>query len=267
MITAMCGRFTLRTPASVLIKMFGLGTDSLGVGEAPLPLFELRYNIAPSQSIWAVREGAHEATTAEGQREAVQLHWGLIPNWAKDATIGNRMINARGETVAEKPAYRTAFRRQRCLILTDGYYEWQQGGSGPKQPYFFHRAGDEPFALAGLWERWQAPPAAAAVVESPQRTLFDDEDEPKSLNDAAVIESCTIITTTANRLAAEIHDRMPVILSPSDYDHWLDRELQDADELRPLLAPLADDEFLVADPVSTFVNKPSNDGPRCIEPI
>lgn len=276
----MCGRFTLRTPASVLIEMFGLGP-----GELQLPLFEPRYNIAPSQSIWAVREPAtadqQDRSTADtpGPREAVQLHWGLIPSWAKDAAIGNRMINARGETVAEKPAYRTAFRRQRCLIPIDGYYEWQKGGSGPKQPYYFHRADNRPFALAGLWEQWQAPPPSATSDSAPprgpaQQSLFEETDESRASGseDDGVIESCTIITTTPNDLTAEIHDRMPVILQPEQYDAWLDRSQQDADTLRPLLAPLPDKGFLdkgilIAEPVSTFVNKPSNDGLACIEPV
>lgn len=258
MITEMCGRFTLRTPAGVLIKMFGIAP-----AEAQLPLFEPRYNVAPTQSIWAVRTAANTDSDSDA-REAVQLHWGLIPSWAKDAGIGNRMINARGETIAEKPAFRTAFRRQRCLIMTDGYYEWQQGGSGPKQPYYFHRADNRPFAFAGLWERWVDNSGSPEAAASPQRTLFDDEDGSQ---EPAVIESCTIITTTPNALAAEVHDRMPVILSPAEYERWLDRDMQDAESLLPLIAPLADEGFLVADPVSTFVNKPGNDGPACIEPI
>ena len=260
MIVEMCGRFTLRTPASVLIEMFGLGE-----GDAQLPLFEPRYNIAPTQSIWAVRDAA----TGGDAREAVQLHWGLIPTWAKDATIGNRMINARGETAAEKPAFRTPFRRQRCLVMTDGYYEWQKGGTGPKQPYYFHRPDDGPFAFACLWERWQDKTSSIKERASPQRSLFHDiegniEGDDGENEEAPVIESCTIITTTANALAAEVHDRMPVILQPSDYAQWLDRDEQDVERL---LVPLADDEFLVADPVSTFVNKPTNDGRACIEPI
>ncbi len=289
----MCGRFTLRTPASVLIEMFGLGTFGLGgdADEPALPLFEPRYNIAPTQSIWAVREStvtepaAAASTTTGSSREAVQLHWGLIPSWAKDVVIGNRMINARAESVAEKPAYRHAFRKQRCLILTDGYYEWQKGGTGPKQPYYFHRPDGKPFALAGLWERWEGDPSSPPDRDSSvkkkatserQQTLFGEEvDEERDANtDAAaadspksVIESCTIITTRPNALAATVHDRMPVILHDRDFGTWLDRNEQDAEQLGQLLVPLAEDDFLIAEPVSTFVNKPTNDGPACIEPL
>ncbi len=228
---------------SVLIEQFDLARRSAASSESQLRLFEPRYNIAPTQSVWAVRN-----SPADDQREAVQLHWGLIPPWAKEAAIGNRMINARAETVAEKPSFRSALKRQRCLVLADGYYEWQKTGGRTKQPYYFHREGDQAFAFAGLWERWRDKSA-------------DDS------NDASTIESCTIITTTPNRLAATVHDRMPVILDEADYDLWLDRDEQDAERLRPLLAPLADEDFLIAEPVSTFVNKPTSDGPACIEPL
>ncbi len=229
----MCGRFTLRTPAAALVAQFGL------------PLFEKagnplppRYNIAPTQPALAVR-----TTAASGQREAVMLRWGLIPSWSKDPSIGNRMINARAETVAAKPSFRRAFRSRRCLIPADGYYEWQKTGSA-KQPYFFHRQGDLPFAFAGLWESWT----------------------DKSTTDGEPIESFTLITTEPNALAAAIHNRMPAILVESAYDVWLDPEVQDADRLQSLLKPV-DDDFLTADPVSTFVNKPTNDGPACVEPL
>jgi putative SOS response-associated peptidase YedK len=229
----MCGRFTLRTQAAALVDQFGL------------PLFENagnptppRYNIAPTQPALAVRTAVDS-----GRREPVMLRWGLIPSWSKDPAIGNRMINARAETVAEKPSFRRAFRSRRCLIPADGYYEWQKTG-GAKQPYFFHRPGDLPFAFAGLWEAWTDKAAAGG--------------EP--------IESFTIITTEPNDMAAAIHNRMPAILEESAYDLWLDTEVQDADRLYSLLKPV-DDDFLIADPVSTFVNKPTNDGPQCIEPL
>jgi putative SOS response-associated peptidase YedK len=228
----MCGRFTLRTPAKVIAEQFGLPPIDEGV--TPLPP---RYNIAPTQSIFAVRQPA-----GGDQRQAVMLHWGLIPSWAKDPSIGNRMINARGETVDSKPSFRKAFRTRRCLIVTDGYYEWQKTG-GAKQPYYFHRADDQPFAFAGLWESWSGREGA----------------EEK-------IESATIITTAANDLSRDIHDRMPVILEPSSYDTWLDCDREDLPAVQRLLRPVAND-FLVAEPVSTLVNKPTNDSPACIEPM
>ncbi len=218
----MCGRFTLRTPAADLIEVFQ-------VDEAPD--FPLRYNIAPTQDIVAVRSGH------DGRREMVQLHWGLIPFWAKDPAIGNRMINARAESLAEKPAFRQAFRKRRCLIVADGFFEWQKVGK-QKQPYYIHRHDDRPFAFAGLWESWPG-------TEPP-------------------LQSCTIITTDANETTRPIHDRMPVILPEQDYDEWLDPENNDTDRLQQLLRPLEDD-VLRADPVSTYVNKVQNDDPRCIE--
>ena len=166
------------------------------------------------------------------------LHWGLIPSWAKERSIGSRMINARGETVAEKPSFRTALRRRRCLIVTDGYYEWQKIG-GPKQPYYYHRPDSGVFAFAGLWESW--------------RDKATDE----------TVESCTIITTEANAQAAEIHDRMPVILMPEEYDRWLDRKNEDAATVADLIRPGPED-FLSVYPVSTFVNRPTNDEAACI---
>jgi putative SOS response-associated peptidase YedK len=229
----MCGRFTLRTPAGEIIEQFGLppGDDVV----TPLPA---RFNIAPTQQVLAVRP------SAAAQREAVMLHWGLIPSWSKDAKIGNRMINARSETVAEKPSFRKAFRVRRCLIVADGYYEWKKT-NGAKQPYYFHRRDDRPFAFAGLWESWTDKSAADA---------------------AAAIESCTIITTSSNALARTVHDRMPVILAERDYDLWLDRDVDDAARLQPLLEPREDDQ-LEAYEISTFVNKPVNDEPGCIEPL
>ena len=229
----MCGRFTLRTPASVLIQQFGLPPDD-GFFGPWLP----RYNIAPTQDILAVRR-----TPDQDGRQAAMLRWGLIPSWAKDPAIGNRMINARSETVASKPSFWAAFRQRRCLIVADGYYEWQKTGSA-KQPYYFHRPDGQPFALAGLWETWRG-----------QR---DDQD--------VLIESCTIITTAPNALASDIHDRMPAILLEQEYDNWLDPAGDDRDRLQSLLRPAADD-LLAADAVSTYVNRPINDGPGCVEPI
>lgn len=224
----MCGRFTLRTPTPVLIQQFQLGLF------APLPP---RYNIAPTQPIAVVRQlGPGEP------RQLDTLRWGLIPSWAKDPAIGNRMINARAETVAEKPAYRAAFRQRRCLVLADGFYEWQKSPAG-KQPYYIRLADDRPFAFAGLWERWQ----------------------DKTLKDAPIIESCTVITTDANRLVQPIHDRMPAILAPEDYAHWLDPHVAAAEQLTPLLRPYPAEEMTTY-PVSPLVNRPTSDSPECIKP-
>jgi putative SOS response-associated peptidase YedK len=169
-----------------------------------------------------------------------RLRWGLIPSWAKDPAIGNRMINARAETVAEKPAFRAAFRRRRCLVVADGFYEWARGGK-PRQPYFIRMHDDRPFAFAGLWESWQGP-------------------------DEGPVESCTLLTTEPNELLEPIHNRMPLILGEDDYDQWLDPALQRPDALQPLLRPLPSDQ-MTAEKISTYVNSPANDDPRCIEPV
>ena len=168
------------------------------------------------------------------------LKWGLVPFWAKDPTIGNRLINARSETVAEKPAYRVSLRKKRCLVIADGFYEWQ-GSVSPKQPYFFHRQDGHPFAMAGLWDRWDK-------------------------GEEAPLETFTILTTTPNEVVAPIHKRMPVILEPGSLDRWLDPSLEDISALIPLLVP-AQGSLLEAVPVSTYVNNPANEGPRCVEPI
>jgi putative SOS response-associated peptidase YedK len=225
----MCGRFTLRTPLGLLVERF---------------LFEMyegeltpRFNIAPTQAVAAVR-----IVEPESPRQLCQLRWGLIPSWAKDRSIGNSLINARGETVAEKPSFRSAFTRRRCLVLADGYYEWQKAvAPAKKQPYYIHLADGGPFAMAGLWEAWR------------------DE-----TGDA--IESCTIITTSANADIATIHDRMPVILNEADYAVWLDPNGSDRAVLQELLRPAPADS-LAAGPVSTLVNSPRNESPECIRPV
>ena len=223
----MCGRFTLRTGSAALIEQFG--------GEPPLQM-TLRYNIAPTQAVAIVRIAPDTSV-----RQWQMVRWGLIPSWAKDASIGNRMINARAETIADKPSFRTAFRRRRCLVPADGYFEWQKTGSG-KQPYYIRREDGRPFAMAGLWESWLNP----ATSET--------------------LQSCTIITTQANPLTQPIHDRMPVILDAADYEMWLDSQLQDPERLGALLRPFEGTE-LHADSVDTYVNSPRNDGPRCIESV
>jgi len=176
----------------------------------------------------------------DGQRELVLLRWGLVPFWAKDPGIGARMINARSETVAEKPAFRAAFRRRRCLVPADGFYEWRRLERG-KQPFYVRLRDERPFAFAGLWEHWEGP-------------------------DETAIDSCTLLTTEPNDLIRPVHSRMPVILSPKDYDLWLDPGVQKAELLQPLLRPYPS-EGMLAYPISTWVNKPKNDSPRCIEPL
>ncbi len=220
----MCGRFTLLTPSETLAEQFEL---------PDMPALPPRYNIAPSQSVAAVRQ-----LPDDGGRELVWLRWGLVPFWAKELSIGARMINARSETVAQKPAFRAAFRQRRCLVLADGFYEWQKQ-AGSKQPFFIRLEDGRPFAFAGLWEHWDGPEGA--------------------------VESCTILTTEPNDLIRPLHNRMPIILLPTDYDLWLDHSVQEPRQLQPLLRPYSAQD-MVAYPVSLWVNSPQNDGPRCIEP-
>jgi putative SOS response-associated peptidase YedK len=193
-----------------------------------------RFNVAPTQNVAVVR-----LDSKQQGRELPHLRWGLIPSWADDPSIGSRMINARAETVAEKPAFRHAFKAKRCLVVADGFYEWQRM-DGRKQPYFIHLKDDRPFAFAGLWERW---------------TKGDE-----------LIESCTIITTGANELMQPIHDRMPVVIPKSAYDIWLDPTIKDPERLQPLLAPYPSDE-MVAYTVSTLVNSPKNDVEACVQRV
>jgi putative SOS response-associated peptidase YedK len=217
-----CGRFTLASPGKIVAEVFGLDDE---------PMLRPRFNIAPTQDVTVVRLTA-------GRREAGTQQWGLVPSWAKDESIGNRLINARAETVAEKPAFRAALRARRCLVLADGFYEWQSAG-GRKQPWYFRSRDGRPFAFAGLWERWQ--PAGGEAVES-----------------------CTIITTEANDLVRPVHERMPVILAEGILDHWLGGG--STDEMRALLKP-APEDFLEAFPVSLRVNSPSNDDSSCVAPV
>ena len=179
----MCGRFTLRAPASVIAEQFAL---------FEVPPFTARFNIAPTQPVPVIRMRPGPSLRARrGSRELVWLRWGLVPGWAKDPAIGSRLINARAETAAEKPAFRTALRQRRCLVAADGFYEWQQAGR-TKQPYFIHLRDDRPFAFAGLWEAWEGA-------------------------DHAWLETCTLLTTGPNDVVRPIHDRMPVILPPQAY--------------------------------------------------
>jgi len=237
----MCGRFTLACDSEKLMQ--------LPLNLEPPINFHPRYNIAPSQAVAVVANTLPDRLldTGKGQADTVRrvefFRWGLIPSWAKDSKMGHRMINARSETLAEKPAFRSAYKRRRCLVLADGYYEWTTvPGDKRKQPVYIHLKSGEPFALAGLWEVWQAD-----GVEAPVR-------------------SCTIITCPPNRLLAAFHHRMPVILPRAVYAEWLAREARPADLLQPLLVPYSDAEMEVY-PVSRGVNRPLNDSPECIMPL
>lgn len=234
----MCGRYTVTSPLEVIADLFELTRERHeGTGDAPpLPELRPRYNLAPTQEAPVVR-----VLTPDGGRLLDLLRWGLIPYWAKEASIGNRMINARSESVAEKPAYRWVFKKQRCLVVTDGFYEWKKLPGG-KQPYYIRRKDHLPFAFAGLWSRWQ-PPAGGETVET-----------------------FTILTTDANAKVSELHDRMPVVLDRSDYGVWLDPGTQDAEKLKRLLVPMAGDELETV-PVSRRVNSPAYDGEECVEPL
>ncbi len=224
----MCGRFTLWADLQQLAQAF----PWVQMPDDPAAITP-RYNIAPTQPVAVV------ANTGENHLD--YFVWGLIPSWAKDPSIGNRMINARGETLAEKPAFRAAYRRRRCLILADGFYEWQQGPGRTKIPHYIHLKSGEPFAFAGLWETWNSP-----------------------LGDT--ILSCTIITTDANERLASLHHRMPVILPESAYERWLDPSERQPAELDDLIAPYPAEE-MDAYPVSTVVNSPANDVPECVAPL
>jgi putative SOS response-associated peptidase YedK len=221
----MCGRYTLKSRADIIAETFGV--------PVPATLPE-RFNIAPSQQVLAVREGA-----GSHQRELVALQWGLVPFWADDPEIGSRMTNARSETAASKPAFRASFRSRRCLIVADGFYEWQPR-NGTKQPYYIRLTSGQPFGMGGLWDRW------------------DKQDEP--------LETCTILTCDANEAMLAIHDRMPVVIPPESFDIWLDPDIHDPGRLAHLLRPFHPDEMR-AYPVSTLVNNVRNDSAACIEPV
>ena len=221
----MCGRFTLTLNPDVLREVFEL--DSVPAELAP------RYNIAPTQPVAAV-------LTSDGGRKLELLRWGLIPSWASDPKIGNRMINARGETLAQKPSFRTALKKRRCLIVADGFYEWKKEGK-TKTPMFIQLKDGRPFAFAGLWEAWKSP-------------------------DDTWIKSCAIITTEPNSLMEKIHDRMPVILPPKAYGLWLTPGELPAEKTLPLLKPFAASQ-MKAVAVSTLVNNPAFDSPECVRPV
>ena len=217
----MCGRFAFYSPAEAVAALFDIHGD--------VPELEPRYNVAPTQPIAASRE------TDGGERQFVMLRWGLVPHWAKDPSIGNRMINARVETAAEKPSFRAAFRQRRCIVFADGFYEWRKEGS-VKTPYFISLRSGEPFAFAGLWEAW----TDRATGES--------------------LQTATLLTRQANAFLSGLHDRMPVILGPEAAGRWLGRDAALPDE------PGAEGSGFRAWPVSRRVNHAANEGPDLVEP-
>jgi putative SOS response-associated peptidase YedK len=223
-----CGRFTLTTSREVLARTFEL--DSA-------PELAPRFNAAPGQDVATVW------TTREGRRELRLRRWGLVPSWARDRRIGSRLVNARAETAAERAAFRDALRRRRCLVPADGFYEWSAGapGSGPRQPHHVALPARAPFAIAGLFERWRG-------------------------EDGAWLETCVLLTVAANESIRGLHDRMPAILGPGDFELWLDPRVRDPRRVEPLLVPWAGPELEVR-AVSRRVNQTEHDDPECMAPL
>ena len=222
----MCGRYSLGATAAALAQQFGLTSSSD---------WTPRYNIAPTQEVLAV------LASLEGEgRTGRSLRWGLIPRWAKESGIGSRLINARAETAADKPAFREAFRLRRCLVPADAFFEWEVRDRR-KQPWCIRMRDGYPFAFAGLWERWTDP-------------------------GGGTVDTCAILTTAPNPLVGRFHSRMPVILAAGDYGRWLDPRSKNPEALRPLLAPFPSDR-MTAYPVGSLVNNPAHDSPECLHPI
>ncbi|MCB9437870.1 MAG: SOS response-associated peptidase [Anaerolineales bacterium] len=225
----MCGRYTQTvTDPQLLAQTFHLENTPSGL--AP------RYNIAPSQSVATI------VKDEANRNRLAMMRWGLIPSWAKDATVGNRMINARAETLAEKPSFRAAFRSRRCLVVADGFYEWKTNDDGSKTPIYIRLKDGSIFGMAGLWEQWKDPATGELIT------------------------SCTIITTDPNELIKPLHHRMAVIMPQADYEQWLDPRQTDTQQLEPLLRPYTAAE-MTAYPVSTRVNNAKYDGPDLIDPL
>ncbi len=224
----MCGRFTNRAKPEQIKKRFKVGVKNPN-------LFQPRFNIAPSQMIGVVY-------TPETERILSQLKWGLVPSWSKDAPTSKGLINARAETITEKPSFREAFKSRRCIIPASGFYEWQKKGTGAKQPFYFYLKEKDVFGFAGLWEEW-----------------LDKQT-------GELLETCTIITTEANEVLKPIHDRMPVILKSEGYDEWLDAKVKETDKLKKFLAPYPANE-MDSHAVSKNVNFPDNNSPELTAPL
>lgn len=218
----MCGRFSLTASGETIAQQFDL---------AEVPDIPKHYNIAPTQTIATI--------VVKNERQYQPMRWGLIPHWAKDPKIGNRLINARVETVTEKPSFRNLIKQKRCLVIADGYYEWQSQ-KGRKQPYYFQIGEHQPFAFAGLWDTWRSP---------------DGE-----------IMSCTLLTTDASAEVSPVHHRMPVIVPPQAYSQWLDPNLTDPEAVLPLLNSDIY-QSLSSYPVSAVVNNPTKDSAECVQPV
>jgi putative SOS response-associated peptidase YedK len=233
----MCGRFVSSAPPDEIARYFGV--------ESPVEAsLEPNWNVAPTNDVYVVYESG-------GERRLAAMRWGLVPFWADDPKIGNRLINARCESVAEKNAFRHAFRKHRCIIPADGFYEWKVvPGQKAKQPYFIHRPDAEPFAFAGLWEVWRPREASTA----------------QEATTAEVLHSCTILTGPANESMAPIHDRMPVMLPPSAWETWLAEDQQDPDLLGKFLVP-APPQLITFHAVSTEVNNPRNKGSHLVDEV
>jgi len=223
----MCGRYRLTAKERYLAEHFGVDDEIE---------WEPRYNIAPTQPVVVIRQDRDQP-----RRTFSLMRWGLIPYWSKDISIGNKTINAMSETVAEKPAFREAIRKRRCLVPADGFFEWKKLSSKRKQPYNIGMLDDSLFAFAGIWDRWRSGPGE-------------------------VIESCSILTTDANSLTRDIHDRMPAILEPEDYDLWLDPGLTDPEQLQHLLRPF-DPRRMKKYPLSPKVSNVNIDTPECIQEV
>src|SRR5690242_14951566 len=222
----MCGRYRLTAAERYIAQHFEISEDEVQ--------WTPRYNIAPTQTVAVVRQNGRFGRTFDA------LRWGLIPYWAKDASIANHTINAMSESAAEKPAFREALQRRRCLIPADGFYEWKKLSSKQKQPYGLSMADDALFAFAGLWDNWRSPSGDA-------------------------VQTCTILTTSANSLLRGIHHRMPVILRREDFDLWLDPWITNPSRVATLLKPF-DERLMKATTVSTLVNNAQNDSPECMQP-
>lgn len=219
----MCGRFTRTTNLIDIANEFGVEEITADLDPS--------YNIAPTQQVAVI--------LTDDTKRLVQVRWGLVPSWAKDISIGNKMINARAETITEKASFRNAFKKRRCLVVADGFYEWQRVGTS-KQPVYIHLKGGKPFGFAGLYEFWKSPEGEQVVT-------------------------CAIITTTANKLMEPIHERMPVIIPKEDENRWLDPQTADPAALTKLLKPYPA-EAMEAYPVSKRVNSPTNNSPECVKP-